>query len=94
LSRQSADSIVTVFLDVPNEMVGRVIGKEGSTVRIIQNLSVTHLDIPQDCPPGSSFRKIKISGTPSHILYCKAIIDAKVTRGEEGGVPLPYGDQV
>ncbi len=75
-------------------MVGRIIGREGATVRILQNLSGARLDIPQESEPGSTVRKVAVIGTPCRILYCKAIIEAKISNGEDCSIPLPVGDQV
>ena len=94
LKAQNANGIFTLLFDIPNEMVGRIIGREGATVRIIQKLSSCVLDIPPEAEPGSTHRRVKIIGTPCHILYCKAIIESKISNGEESSIPLPEGDQV
>ena len=94
VTQQNPDGLFSVVVDVPNDMVGRIIGREGATVRIIQNLSGARMDIPQDSEPGTNMRKITLVGSPCRILYCKAIIDAKVSNGEDSSIPLPVGDQV
>ena len=78
---------------VPNDIVGRIIGKGGATIRSIENISGAHIDIPAECEPGSTDRMIKISGTPAQIAYCKAIVQQKVEGGGESTIPLPQEGQ-
>lgn len=85
-----ADSSADNILEVPNEMVGRIIGKGGATIRIIQNLSGAHIDVPQECEPGTNMRRIKITGAPSQVAYCITIIRQKTNPNDEGtSIPLP-----
>ena len=57
-------------------------------------MSGAKLDIPPESEAGSSVRKVAITGTPCHIRYCKAIIEAKTSGTEETIIPLPIGDQI
>lgn len=72
---------VKVVHYVPNEHVGRVIGRGGSTIRHIQDLSGAHMDIAKECRPGQNVREVEITGTGEQIESCKNFIDMKV-RGE------------
>lgn len=78
------NQVTTKTIFVPDEEVGRVIGKGGSTIRHIQDLSSAHLDIAKECPPGSRERPITVTGNPQQIAHCEELLQTKL-RGE----PLP-----
>lgn len=75
--------------EVPDKHIGRVIGKGGQTVRTIQGISSTHIDIPNECAPGTDVRMVKIRGTLNNISYCRKIIAEYVSKGEDATMPLP-----
>jgi len=58
----------------PQDMVGRVIGRSGETVRALQQVTRTQVRINQDFPEGVP-RKITVSGTPERIADCKRWLD-------------------
>ena len=58
-------------IGVPDGMVGKIIGKQGSTIRQIQDVSGAHMDIDKACEPGAFERTITITGTPSAIAKCE-----------------------
>jgi len=78
---------------VPDDIVGRIIGKGGATIRSIENISGAHIDIPPECAPGTTDRMITITGTAAQIAYCKAIVQQKVDGGGESTIPLPAEGQ-
>jgi hypothetical protein len=94
LEHMDKETLVNVLYDVPNEMVGRIIGREGATVRVLQSLSGANLEIPPETEPGQSIRRIKLTGKVCNILYCKAMMETKIAHGEDSNIPLPQGDQV
>eukprot|EP01138_Halocafeteria_seosinensis_P015102 gb/GECG01015415.1/.p1 GENE.gb/GECG01015415.1/~~gb/GECG01015415.1/.p1 ORF type:complete len:639 (+),score=107.49 gb/GECG01015415.1/:1-1917(+) len=55
-------SIPTVYVDVPNDKVGSVIGKGGATIRDIQERTGTKIQIPPE-PDFTGIRKVAIRGT-------------------------------
>ena len=61
---------VTEHVDVPDEHVGRVIGKSGASIRVMQNLSGAHIDVPQQCEEGTNYRKVKMTGKQFQLDYC------------------------
>lgn len=68
---------MTEFVNVPDEHVGRVIGKSGASIRVMQNLSGAHIDVPQQCEEGTNYRKVKMSGKQFQLDYCRQLIDQK-----------------
>ncbi len=70
-------SAVTVsILTVPNDLVGRIIGKQGASIKEIQEQSGAKLDIPQDIHAPT--RDVTIRGTPSQIALCTTLIHQKM----------------
>ena len=43
---------------VPNDQVGRLIGKGGQTIRQLQELSGAHVDVSKACKTGSFMREV------------------------------------
>ena len=89
-----AEGEVEEVCEVPDRHIGRVIGKGGQTVRTIQGISSTHIDIPNECAPGTDMRMVKIRGTPNNISYCRKIIAEYVSKGEDASMPLPSESEV
>jgi len=54
---------------IPGEHVGRIIGRQGSTIRQIQELSAAHVDIERDNLP-DGMRLLRIQGTQEAIELC------------------------
>jgi len=77
------------YVDVPNDHVGRVIGKGGSTIRNMQDLSGAHIDVPPECAPGTQVRKVEITGNPKQLAYCRNLILQKCNPEDQGTIPLP-----
>lgn len=87
------DGQITEYVDVPDEHVGRVIGKSGASIRYMQNLSHAHIDVPQQCEPGTTYRKVKMTGQRKEVDYCRQLIlqkcspdsaDAPIVLPEDG----------
>ena len=57
-------------VDCPVDMVGRIIGRRGETVRALQQVTKTQIRINQEVPEGMP-RKVIISGTPDRIHEAK-----------------------
>eukprot|EP00049_Salpingoeca_infusionum_P017137 m.351863 g.351863 ORF g.351863 m.351863 type:complete len:450 (-) comp16385_c0_seq1:142-1491(-) len=81
-------------LDIPDEYVGRIIGKGGSSISMIQNMSGTHVEIPQECVAGTSVRRLTITGpTPEAIERCKTIIQTKIYEAQNPAETAEGGAQ-
>jgi predicted RNA-binding protein YlqC (UPF0109 family) len=80
---------VSEVVHVPNEHVGRVIGKHGQTIREIQELARVRIELPKESNPGENFRVITITGSVAEVEYSKAIIRMRTTPKEEGGTAGP-----
>ena len=63
-SQQEDKDSVNFNFNCPNDRVGLIIGKKGSTFHQIQNDSGSKIIIPKDCPPGTSHRIITLRGRP------------------------------
>lgn len=86
---------LTEYVEVPNEHVGRVIGKSGASIRVLQNLSGAHIDIPGECEPGTTYRKVSVTGTPKEIAYCRQLIMQKCDpEAQDSTLPLPEDGKV
>jgi hypothetical protein len=49
---------------VPAPLIGNLIGKGGSAIREIRQLSGANIKISQGCEPGTEERKVTVSGAP------------------------------
>eukprot|EP00052_Salpingoeca_macrocollata_P008704 m.68731 g.68731 ORF g.68731 m.68731 type:complete len:475 (-) comp16725_c0_seq2:171-1595(-) len=76
---------------VPNDMVGRIIGKGGCTIRELQEQSGAHMDIAKECAPGTDQREITIKGDQAQVALCQQLLTAKVpSSGQEAMNPYNY----
>ncbi len=57
-------------------MVGRIIGRQGTTIRMIQDQSGAHVDVPRES--GAPYRQLEIKGTQAQIQTCIALIQQKI----------------
>ena len=82
----------TMKLLCPNKMVGAIIGKGGSTLRELKELSHSEIRLSQDSEffPESSDRIIAISGPVEHVRQGIAIVLTKMFEvGTVLTLPLP-----
>jgi len=73
-------------MDIPKQMVGRVIGRGGETVRGLQAQSGANVSIDQNVPEGAPC-KVTISGAPDQVARAKAMITELLSDGGKGGGP-------
>ena len=77
---------ITKIVVVPDEAVGRLIGKQGTTIRQIQDISGAHVDIAKEPERGTTTRVVTLKGTPSQLKIAEDILNAKVV-GD--AIPVP-----
>lgn len=70
----------TMKLLCPNKMVGAIIGKGGSTLKQLKELTVTDIKLSQDNDffPETSDRVIGITGSPEYVNYAIACVLTKM----------------
>jgi rRNA processing protein Krr1/Pno1 len=73
----------TATVDCPKSMVGRVIGKNGETIKALQTYSGALIQIDQTCDP----TKVTISGTP-HSLNLAVSMVSDIVKGTFKGFAL------
>lgn len=78
---------------VPSDKVGLLIGKGGSKIREIQQLSGARMEIEQvDNPSTPNLRNVTLTGTPTSIASARGMIDSIVNelpRGPRGNIAPP-----
>jgi len=81
---QSTDGEVYV---VPNNKVGLIIGKSGSTIKMIQSKTGCDIQIPQHPDPGTnnSTRSIQLNGSPAQCNAARLEIEAVLDEYDRGG---------
>lgn len=72
-------------IHVPNESVGLVIGKQGSTIKYLEQTTNARIQIAKECPQGSNMRPITLSGHQQSVDQAVALIKGKVNDGPAGG---------
>jgi hypothetical protein len=80
--------IITRVTTIPDQHVGRVIGRAGETIRQLQDLTRCHVDVAQAATPGQMppMRPITLTGAPDMIAKAEEMIRVKVEGGQ-----LPMG---
>ena len=65
-------------LDCPKPLVGRVIGRGGENVHVLEYRSGTKIQIDQRVPPGAPCR-VRITGPPEKVAACAQMVEAVMT---------------
>ncbi|KAE8985550.1 hypothetical protein PF005_g21636 [Phytophthora fragariae] len=73
----------TIYMQVPDDRVGVVIGKRGETIKGIQDRHAVRIQIPQVADPGSNppVRTISIQGPPQNLTGAKEEVDMVILQG-------------
>lgn len=72
-----------IYMQVPNDRVGVIIGKRGETIKGIQDRNAVRIQVPQEPDPGSNplVRTVSIQGPPEMLQRAKDEIDAVILQG-------------
>ncbi|KAG7398021.1 Splicing factor 1 [Phytophthora boehmeriae] len=73
----------TIYMQVPNDRVGVIIGKRGETIKGIQDRHAVRIQIPQVADPGSNppVRTISIQGPAQNLTGAKEEVDTVILQG-------------
>jgi len=66
---------------VPVALVGRLIGKAGSAIKELREMSGANIKVNSECEPGTQERKVVVSGTPDAVQYALGLIAQKLAQG-------------
>jgi len=66
---------------VPSTLAGRLIGKGGSGIRELRDVSRANIKILSECEPGTDQRKVTISGAPDAISLALSMINQRLAQG-------------
>ena len=75
------------LLKIPNKMVGLIIGRNGETVKLIQESTGSEVYIPKDSRPGEDFRELQLSGKPENVEICRREIISMIHLALYGRLP-------
>ena len=75
------------LLKIPNKMVGLIIGRNGETVKIIQESTGCDVYIPKESRPGEDFRELQLSGKPENVEICRREIISMIHLALYGRLP-------
>lgn len=82
---------MSVVVDCPKTLVGRVIGRGGETINDLQNKSATRIQIDQQVPEGQPC-KITITGPPANVQTAVNMVNEVMKNGPpRGGLQRPPG---
>jgi len=72
----------SLTMTVPGECVGRIIGRQGDTIRDIQRISGCKVDVDRSAIGSFQERKIVMRGTSKQLSFAKELIQEKVKEEE------------
>ncbi|XP_023819388.1 poly(rC)-binding protein 3 isoform X2 [Oryzias latipes] len=75
----SSASTSTQELAIPNDLIGCIIGRQGSKINEIRQVSGAHIKIAS-ATDGSAVRQVTITGSPASISIAQYLINASVYR--------------
>jgi len=86
-ARCKAKTTFTVEMQIPNAMVGGIVGKSGSTINEIQRNSGAQISFSgkDEFVPGTHDRILTIKGSKKQVLKAHMLIDSKVLEVEHTG---------
>jgi len=68
-----------LIVNVANDSVGLVIGKQGATIKMLEQQSGARIQIAKDCPAGTNMRPITLTGPGNSVEHAKSLILGKVS---------------
>ena len=66
---------------VPVQLVGRLIGKGGSGIKELREMSGANIKVISECEPGTQERKVIVRGAPDQVQYALSLINSKLSQG-------------
>lgn len=66
---------------IPSVLAGRLIGKGGSGIRELREVSHANIRILSDCEPGTDQRKLTVSGPPEAVGMALSMIGQRLAQG-------------
>lgn len=89
-SSPNGEPVITEVLPVPNDKVGLIIGKRGTTIRDLQMRSGAKIQVTKDdtCVQSDGSRPVTITGIRSNVDEAKTLIATKIN------IPLPPSSPV
>ncbi|XP_018914947.1 poly(rC)-binding protein 3 isoform X3 [Bemisia tabaci] len=90
ITQQNQNSHQTHELTVPNDLIGCIIGKGGSKIAEIRQISGAMIRISncEEREGGSTDRTISISGNPDAVALAQYLINMRISM-ETAGMPIP-----
>lgn len=70
--------IISKLMHVPNDQVGRLIGKSGCTIRQMQEVSGAHVEIAKTCAAGSTMRDVTLTGNEAQVARAEQLVNQKL----------------
>lgn len=66
---------------VPVQLVGRLIGRGGSGIKELRDMTGASIKVNSDCEPGTDQRKVVVSGTPEQTQVALSLIQQRLAMG-------------
>ena len=86
----ASDGVIRDTVQVPDHVVGAIIGKGGSGIKSITAMTGARIFIPGESPPGSTERTLTISGSPAMVAHAKQLILGRVPAHQHPATQPPY----
>lgn len=90
LQDYGGEAATTKVMKIPNDCVGKVIGKGGCFIKQIKELSGAGVQIAKECQPSEpDQREVVMTGTPSQLAKCEEYVNMRTQ-----GIMLPIDPHV
>jgi len=66
---------------VPVQLVGRLIGRGGSGIKELRDISHAGIKVASDSEPGTDLRKVSVTGTPEQVQVALSLISQRIAMG-------------
>merc|ERR1712183_491795 len=86
-ARSKAKTVHSVEMEIPNSMVGSIVGKSGVTINEISRSSGAQISFSgkEEFAPGTQDRILTIKGSKKQVQKAHMLIDSKVLEVEASG---------
>jgi heterogeneous nuclear ribonucleoprotein K len=75
---------------VHQNLAGRIIGKQGVTVKELSNQSGAEIKVYTECCPESTERVVQLTGKPDQVAMCVGLILELLADAVQRGMNMPY----
>ena len=89
--KQNQPEPIKVVIPIPNEFIGKIIGKQGSTIRQLQKESGSRISVDRTTTTNTK-KNVTIEGRPDQVDYACQLLKELLEQCSPRTTPTPHSD--